>query len=339
MTLAVRASFLALGLALLAPRIAAAQMIPLDTGFQPPARNVQGMSGGPFPAQNVDASCRGYIAGQPQHTLMTRTGFGFLRVFVQSQGDTTLVVRGANGMVYCNDDHYGLNPGLDLTSLPPGRYDIFVGSYSAGSVSPYALWMSENSAFTPDTIGQMGTATQMQGGPANTGNPPPNNGIQPNTGAGWGVRPGNTGPAVPPPAASGLHSDMPPLFGRIAIRGAMRRAEVRTARISNATVPATSVQGTGTCRGWIAQAPSFIVTMDRPQPFMRFFLNSAADTTMVVQYPDGHAACSDDSFGGLQPAIDGMFPAGTYYVWAGIYQSGMERPFRLTITSDSASHP
>ncbi len=354
MTLAARASLLALALAVLAPRVASAQVLALDSGFQPGARALTGMSGGPYPGANVDSSCRGYIPGQAQHTLITRTGFSFLRVFVQSSTDTTLVVRAANGTVYCNDDTYGLNPGLDLNALPPGRYDIFVGSYSAGTVGPYQLYVGENSAMTPDTAAAMtsGPVMQMQGGPSNTGGNPvpvpvpvpvPNTDPNANPGgaAGWGVRPPGTGVAVavPPGRPSGLRADLPPAFGRVVLRAPLRRAETRTARISNATVAASSVQGSGTCRGWIAQAPSFVVSVPRPQPFLRFFLNSAADTTLVIQYPDGHVVCSDDSFNTLQPSIDGPFPAGNYVIWAGIYQSGMERPFRLSITADQTQHP
>ncbi|MEI8255323.1 MAG: hypothetical protein WCJ30_06570 [Deltaproteobacteria bacterium] len=351
MTLAARASLLALALAVVAPRAASAQVLPLDSGFQPAARALAGMSGGPYPGANVDSACRGWIPGQPQHSVITRTGFGFLRVFVQSATDTTLVVRGANGTVYCADDTYGLNPGLDLNALPPGRYDIFVGSYSNGTVGPYQLYVSENAAVTPETAvafagapqAQAQTQTQMLGGPSTTGvvGPNPNTipGPNPNPGtAGWGVRPG-TNPVVEPPRGTGLRADMPPAFGRVVLHLPLQHAETRTARIANATVDASSVQGTGACRGWIAPAPSFVVNIPRPQPFLRFFLNSAADTTLLIQYPDGHLACADDSFNTLQPSIEGAFPAGNYVVWAGIYRSGMERPFRLSITADQTQHP
>jgi hypothetical protein len=272
--------------------------------------------------------------------LVTRTGFRYLHIFVVSQGDTTLVVRGQNGAVYCNDDGgggYGLNPSLDMNGLPPGRYDIFVGSYSNGSVSPYTLFATENAGMNPNTVNAMGTATPM-GNPQNTGN-----------GSGWGqgttqqqqtgTQQTGTQQMGTPQGATGLRTDLPPTSGRIAIHGSLRRAEARTARIANATQNASSVRGNGTCRGWIAEAPSFVVTIDQPQPFLRLFLNSAADTTLVVQYPDGHAECSDDSYGTLQPSVEGQFPAGTYYVWAGIYRSGMERPYRLSITANGGEHP
>lgn len=340
----------------LAPRVANAQAIALNTGFQPGARAAQGMSGGPFPGQNVNSTCRGYIGAQPQHVVMTRSGFGFLRMFVVSQGDTTLVVRAQNGMVYCNDDHFGLNPSLDMQGLPPGRYDVFVGSYSQGAQNPYTLYLSENAGATPDTVNGMlmGGGGQMMGGPANNGgnsvyvDPNGNVGNNPNNnpnGSGWGngtpVNNGNNGMPVarPPQGGSGLRVDLPPTGGRIQIRGPLRRPERRIARIADANSSASGLHGDGTCRGFIAERPSFVVNIASPQPFLRFFLGSAADTTLVVQYPDGHVACSDDSYGSLQPSIEGNFPAGTYYVWAGIYRQGMARPYRLSITADGNEHP
>lgn len=328
----------AFALALAAPTLAHAQVVALNTGFAPVARSLQGLSGGPVQAQGVDSSCRGYIGMQPTHTIMTRSGFGYLRMFVVSQGDTTLVVRGSNGMTYCNDDTYGLNPALDLNALPPGRYDIFVGSYSQGAQNPYVLYFTENSAVQPDNVAQMGG-----GGGAMTGSPSNVNTQDPNAnGSGWGAgTPTNNNPnmARPPTGGSQLRTDLPPLNGRIQIRGSLRRNEVRTARISNATNSASGLRGQGTCRGWIAERPTYAVQITDAQPFLRFYLNSAADTTLVIQYPDGHVACSDDSYGTLQPSIEGAFPAGTYYVWAGIYQSGMERPFRLSITANGGDHP
>jgi hypothetical protein len=265
---------------------------------------------------------------------MTRSGFGYLRMFVVSQGDTTLVVRGSNGMIYCNDDTYGLNPALDLNALPPGRYDVFVGSYSQGAQNPYVLYFTENSAVQPDTVGQFGGGAVMVGSASNTNTPDPNG-----NGSGWGTGTNNNIAGPPVGMSSGLRTDLPPVQGRIQIRGALRRNEVRTARISNATQSASAIHGQGTCRGWIAERPTYVVQLTDPQPFLRFYLNSAADTTLVIQYPDGHVACSDDSYSTLQPSIEGAFPAGTYYVWAGIYRSGMERPFRLSITANGGDHP
>jgi hypothetical protein len=325
------------------PTAASAQIVPLNTGFAPVARSVQGLSGGPVQAQQVDSSCRGYIGMQPTHSIMTRSGFGYLRMFVVSQGDTTLVVRGSNGMTYCNDDTYGLNPALDLNALPPGRYDIFVGSYSQGAQNPYVLYFTENSSVQPDTVGQLG-AGAMTGNPSNATPPPNPNTQDPNgNGSGWGngTPPPNTNNnmARPPSGGSQLRTDLPPTNGRIQIRGSLRRNEVRTARVANATNSASGLHGQGTCRGWIAERPTFLVQVTDPQPFLRFFLASAADTTLVIQYPDGHIACSDDSYGTLQPSIEGAFPAGAYYVWAGIYRSGMERPVRLSITANGGDHP
>ena len=40
----------------------------------------------------MGGSCRGWITPQPDHYMFLNTPFGWLRIFVRSGGDTTLVV-------------------------------------------------------------------------------------------------------------------------------------------------------------------------------------------------------------------------------------------------------
>jgi hypothetical protein len=95
-----------------------------------------GNSGGPNRADTLDMSCRGYISEQPSF-IMDVTDESYMSVRVMSQGDTTLVVMGPDG-TFCNDDFSGLNPGLEQY-FTPGRYGVWVGSYSPDGSHPFMI--------------------------------------------------------------------------------------------------------------------------------------------------------------------------------------------------------
>jgi hypothetical protein len=61
------------------------------------------------------------------------------RFTVRSSVDTTLVVRGPSGALFCQDDSDGFNPEI-RADLGVGRYEVFVGSYS--SDGDYSLEVS-----------------------------------------------------------------------------------------------------------------------------------------------------------------------------------------------------
>jgi hypothetical protein len=293
-------------LAIAAPAFGQANTVTLNTGFMPDPVTVAGVSGGPVQARGVQSDCRGFIPAAPSHVLITNTGFQFLRVFAQAAGDTTLMVRGVNG-TWCNDDRYGLNPGLDI-ALPPGRYDIYVGSYSGSVQLPYQLTLSELSTTAPGSM---------------------------NSGSSWGTT------AVPdryvPAPASLLRADLPPRHGRFAMPsrpGAVQRVTGRTRGDLNAS----SVPGVGGCVGYVSAEPAVTFTLTRDEPFLRTFVTSASDTTLVIQGPDGSVQCNDDAFG-LHPSIDMRGMPGTYSVWVGVYRPGEVRPFRLTVTTNAAHRP
>jgi hypothetical protein len=286
---------------------AAAQVINLNTGFLPDPHVVAGTSGGPVSAQGVQANCRGFIPAQPSHVLITPTGFNFLRVFSQSSGDTTLMIR-STASTWCADDTYGFNPGLDLNGLPPGRYDIYVGSYSQGAMHPYQLSLSELQSSVPSGVVRPGV---------------------PNPG---GVRP------VPTQNNNAiLNIQGAPNFGRIMIPRIMRRPLTARGRTGGG-VSASSLQGEGTCRGYITANPDHMLVVTTPLSYLHLYVLSAADSTMVVRRPDGSLLCNDDTYN-LNPSIEGTFPPGIYYVWVGGYHSGEVRPYQLTVTDNPSLHP
>jgi hypothetical protein len=138
---------IAIAAVVVVPAISDAQnfgSVSLNTGFMPDPRMMSGTSGGGMSASAMGGSCRGWITPQPDHYMFLNTPFGWLRVYVQSGGDTTLVIRGPmpSMMTLCNDDRFGVNPAIE-GSWAPGQYHIWVGSYSSGQMYPYQIGFTE----------------------------------------------------------------------------------------------------------------------------------------------------------------------------------------------------
>jgi len=139
--------------------------VPLSAGFQPDPVVQSGISGGPVGAMEFSQNtvgCAGYVAPQPNHVMNLMTPFQLLRVLVNSQQDTTLVIRGSDGVFYCNDDREELNPIVE-GPFHPGVYQIFVGSYQPSINAPYAIGFTE--------IPQV-TCAQLAGPPPGGAMPP-----------------------------------------------------------------------------------------------------------------------------------------------------------------------
>jgi hypothetical protein len=110
----------------------------LTAGFTPDPFTTTLAAGGIIDASTVDASCWGNIASTPDFVLNYTAGDWPLRVFVNSDADTTLLMRTPTGEVLCNDDADGLNPALALTAPVSGRYEIFIGTYDPTAGNPNA---------------------------------------------------------------------------------------------------------------------------------------------------------------------------------------------------------
>jgi len=121
--------------------------VSLNTGFQPDPRMMSGTSGGGTDASNFGSGCRGYVTPQPDHYLFLNTAFTWLRVFVRSDGDTTMVVRGPFPAMNtrCNDDRFGLNPAIE-GNWAQGQYHIWVGSYSSEHNYDYEIGFTTQQA-------------------------------------------------------------------------------------------------------------------------------------------------------------------------------------------------
>ena len=94
------------------------------------------------------------------------------------------------------------------------------------------------------------------------------------------------------------------------------------------------------CRGWVATTPNHTMTLTGQMPFLAVMINSAVDTTLVIQKPDGTYLCDDDGGGSFHPFVGGTFEAGTYQIYAGTFSGGGQTPaYRMAITTQPALRP
>lgn len=118
----------------------------LRSGFTPDPRVVPVVSGGNIDASRARRGCTGYISASPDVRLVFNTQGNLpLIISVDSSADTTLVVNGPDGRFLCDDDSgvAGMNPSIRIDRPRSGRYEIWVGSYRAGSNDRARLNISE----------------------------------------------------------------------------------------------------------------------------------------------------------------------------------------------------
>lgn len=105
---------------------------------------IKGVSGGGIAAREITqientatGYCDGYVRRQPNHFLELANFFEFLRLEIESQADTTVIVKGPGG-VWCNDDAGTANPMIE-GQWQPGLYRVWIGSYQADFNNNYQL--------------------------------------------------------------------------------------------------------------------------------------------------------------------------------------------------------
>ncbi|MEM6713108.1 MAG: serine protease [Pseudomonadota bacterium] len=80
---------------------------------------------------------------------------------------------------------------------------------------------------------------------------------------------------------------------------------------------------TDTCAGFVADAPDVRITYEAGDDYpLRFFVEGSADTTLLINRPDGEWLCNDDRVeGDLNPEIFlGRPMTGQYDIWVGTYE-------------------
>lgn len=118
------------------------------SGDAPVSANVR--AGGAIAAERLSADCWGYLNESPTVALELRSG-GPLYISGATDEDTTLVVRGPDGAVVCDDDGAGYpHPGISYDAAAPGRYEIWLATYAAGIGYPAGSVHVSSDAFVTD---------------------------------------------------------------------------------------------------------------------------------------------------------------------------------------------
>jgi len=116
----------------------------LSAGFNPDPHVTNIAAGGSNENPIEGSGCAGYInASQPDLDLNYSAGSYKLFIYAQSSSDTTLLVNLPDGSWVCSDDVVGRNPMIELGNPQSGNYNIWVGTYAAGSTQSATIQISE----------------------------------------------------------------------------------------------------------------------------------------------------------------------------------------------------
>ncbi len=130
--------------------------------------------------------------------------------------------------------------------------------------------------------------------------------------------------AIPPPILTAQDYSLNPAFGVITITSGFlpdpNWISLLAGGAEQSTYPDAGTGGDN-CAGYFADAPDFRVFFD-PQNTgypLSFYVDSSADTVLLVNTPDGNWHCNDDS-SNLNPALTFDTPLeGQYDIWVGTY--------------------
>ena len=129
--------------ALLQPNAAS---LSLRAGFDEDPRIVTVQAGGDLDGSRATSGqCWGSISEAPDVWLDYSANEDFdLYLSMESASDTTMMVLAPDGNWLCDDDSAGnLNPGIHIASPMSGRYAIWSGRFSDGSLADASLFVSE----------------------------------------------------------------------------------------------------------------------------------------------------------------------------------------------------
>ena len=137
--------------------------------------------------------------------------------------------------------------------------------------------------------------------------------------------------AVLPASAQNVNAQ--PNYGTISLRTGFTPDPQVIALSSGGEINAESISPD--CRGYISNAPDVRLNFSGGSSLpLIISVASRADTTLVVNAPDGRWYCDDDTgVNGLNPMVRFNRPlSGRYEIWVGTYSSGTTQPAELHIS-------
>jgi len=292
-------SLAALCLGVLATTLAAAEdyedFKDIGPGFG--SRTGTGYTGGPVDASQLDSQCVGYIDDTPDHTIEVSADVR-LTLTVSSDTDSVLVITDGDS-TFCDDDSAGNEDAQFSMVFPPGRYEVYVGSFDQDENGRYTLHINEGSGAGIRPRASQNQRGQRPSSSSQSSYPHSTQGRYGNFTVGAGFTPD-------PQTATGVsgYSD--------------------AGRVDAATF---GVQ----CTGFIDTTPDHTITVTSSVT-LRLTVKSEIDSVLVIRGPAG-TFCDDDSAGGLNAQINALFTPGEYEVYVG--NIGEAGEYILTVTESS----
>lgn len=140
------------------------------------------------------------------------------------------------------------------------------------------------------------------------------------------------GLAVLAGAAAAQNYSLNPLYGTVNLSGGFAPDPYVINVQSGGTINAAQTLG-GSCVGYVANAPDVRLNFAAGSLPLIISVNSSADTTLVINAPDGSWYCNDDGGNGLNPSIRWNAPmSGQYDIWIGTYASAANANAQLHIS-------
>lgn len=132
-----------------------------------------------------------------------------------------------------------------------------------------------------------------------------------------------------PVAAQDFNAD--PNYGDITLEPGFQPDPHLVSLRAGGSISATNA-GNG-CSGYITNAPDFrFYWSGKGSLNIKISVLSRADTTLVVNGPNGEWYCDDDAGEDVNPLVTLGSNAGRYEIWVGTYASGDPQPAVLSIS-------
>jgi len=124
-------------------------------------------------------------------------------------------------------------------------------------------------------------------------------------------------------AAMAQDTSASPISGRVTLNAGFDPDPYRISVTPGGSIDAQS-EVSSQCRGYISNAADFELTYRAGNWPLIIEVQSSADTTLVINGPNGEWYCDDDSGDGSNPRIHFSNPqGGVYDIWVGTYGGGL----------------
>jgi len=140
------------------------------------------------------------------------------------------------------------------------------------------------------------------------------------------------GIAVAGPASAQPDTSADPISGTVSLNWGFEPDPHVIAVRAGGSEAASSISGD--CQGFVSVSPDVRLVYQAGDHPLIISADSRADTTLVVNAPDGQWYCDDDGGrNGINPSVRFNTPmSGSYEVWVGTYSEGETQAARLHIS-------